>query len=62
MEELISLSDLKEAGICTNSKTLLDALNSIKQAFADQDFLDCLKAVGVNNWEGYAEACEMYEE
>lgn len=25
-------------------------------------FLDCLKAAGVDNWEGYEEAQVMYEE
>ena len=26
----------------------------------DSDFLDCLKSVGVDNWDGYDEAREMY--
>lgn len=25
-------------------------------------FLNCLDAAGVDNWPGYADACEMYEE
>lgn len=25
-------------------------------------FLNCLEAVGVDNWEGYGDAWEMYEE
>jgi len=27
----------------------------------DQAFLHCLKAAGVDNWEGYSEALEMME-
>ena len=26
------------------------------------DFLECLLACGVDNWEGYGEAQEMYDE
>ena len=26
----------------------------------DSDFLDCLKSAGVDNWDGYDEAREMY--
>lgn len=26
----------------------------------DSDFLDCLKAIGVDNWDGYCEAQEMF--
>lgn len=28
----------------------------------DSDFLDCLLACGVDNWQGYDDAVEMYEE
>jgi hypothetical protein len=29
---------------------------------ADQEFLSCLEAAGVDNWSGYDEAVEMYNE
>lgn len=35
---------------------LKEAYESFKE---DSDFLDCLKACGVDNWCGYDEACEM---
>lgn len=28
----------------------------------DQDFLLCLQGCGVDNWEGYGDAVEMFEE
>lgn len=28
----------------------------------EQDFLNCLRAAGVDNWEGYSEAIEMMED
>lgn len=28
----------------------------------DSDFLDCLQACGVDNWEGYSLARQMYNE
>ena len=27
----------------------------------NEDFLECLEACGVDNWPGYADACEMAE-
>jgi hypothetical protein len=26
------------------------------------NFLNCLRQAGVDNWEGYSDACEMYAE
>jgi hypothetical protein len=28
----------------------------------DSDFLSCLQCCGVDNWEGYSDAQEMYDE
>jgi hypothetical protein len=28
----------------------------------DSDFLDCLRACGVDNWNGYSDARQMYNE
>lgn len=28
----------------------------------DQRFLECLQAIGVDNWDGYDEACKMFRE
>lgn len=25
-------------------------------------FLDCLNALGIDNWEGYQDACDMHDE
>jgi len=36
-------------------------LEKIKGVEEDSDFLDCLNAAGVDNWGGYAEAQEMYD-
>lgn len=33
-----------------------------EQLLEDSSFLQCLEAVGVDNWEGYEEAREMYKE
>ena len=37
--------------------------SDLVRKYADSDiFLDCLKACGVDNWDGYALAQEMYDE
>lgn len=36
--------------------------SAYKQLLADSKFLDALRAAGVDNWEGYSEACQMMEE
>lgn len=52
-------------------KSLTDALNILDgyslvstdlliQLKDDSDFLECLKAMGVDNWDGYDEAKEMF--
>lgn len=33
-----------------------------EELVANSNFLECLKAAGVDNWEGYEEAQAMYEE
>ena len=38
------------------SKKLFDQLQK------DSAFLDCLRAAGVDNWDGYSEAWKMYDE
>jgi len=30
------------------------------QLVDDSNFLDCLKACGVNNWDGYSQAYQMF--
>ena len=52
-------------------KSLTEALNTLNgyslirtdtltQLIDDSDFLECLKTVGVDNWDGYDEAKEMF--
>ena len=52
-------------------KSLTEALNildgyslirtdTLTQLIDDSDFLGCLKTVGVDNWDGYDEAKEMF--
>lgn len=38
--------------------TLKEYNNLLNQA----EFLNCLEACGVDNWDGYGDACEMMEE
>lgn len=33
-----------------------------EELLADSEFLACLEACGVDNWEGYSDAAEMLEE
>jgi hypothetical protein len=33
-----------------------------KQFLKDSNFLGCLESFGVDNWEGYGEAQELYEQ
>jgi hypothetical protein len=44
------------AATITISKKLYDKL------LEDSDFLDCLRACGVDNWNGYSDARQMYNE
>jgi len=36
--------------------------DQIKQLLDDSIFLECLREAGVDNWEGYDEACRLYRE
>jgi hypothetical protein len=42
-------------GVVTISTTLYESL------MQDQDFLACLEAVGVDNWDGYETACQLHD-
>lgn len=46
----------KEPATITISKKFFEKL------VEDSDFLDCLQACGVDNWEGYSLARQMYNE
>jgi len=35
--------------------------NDIKQLIEDSQFLECLVAAGVDNWDGYGDAQEMLD-
>ena len=37
-----------------------DLTNKLLKAQEDADFLECLKACGVDNWGGYADAVGMF--
>jgi len=45
-----------EEEMITITKRQYDAL------LDESAFLDCLRACGVDNWEGYSDACEMMSE
>jgi hypothetical protein len=49
-----TLTEMEEE--ITITKKLYDKLRE------DSDFLSCLEACGVDNWQGYEEAQEMLEE
>ena len=48
----------------------LEGYNEARQEFQkdkerleeDSNFLSCLEACGVDNWEGYDDACEIFED
>jgi hypothetical protein len=46
----------KESATITISKKFFEEL------VEDSDFLDCLRACGVDNWNGYSDARQMYNE
>jgi len=37
-----------------------DLTNKLLKAQEDADFLECLKACGVDNWSGYGDAVDMF--
>jgi len=47
----------------SQSKDRVDALTKeVRHLTKRDDFLSCLECMGVDNWQGYGEAQEMYEE
>lgn len=46
---------------CSSGCELIDP-EELKQLRLDRDFLECLKACGVDNWEGWDYAWEMFHE
>lgn len=44
-----------------SKETITILTSAYKQLVKDSHFLDALHACGVDNWEGYAEACQMME-
>lgn len=45
-----------------NDPTITVDKKLFERVVEDSDFLDCLKACGVDNWEGYSLAVQMYNE
>lgn len=54
-EQLIARRPFKE-GVVELAEAELDTLTN------DSNFLNCLEGAGVDNWEGYSEACDQYRE
>lgn len=46
----------------TGDNEVVIAKTALTQLEDDSDKLDCLKACGVDNWQGYDDAMEMYRE
>lgn len=45
------------------SEETVTILKSVyKRLLQDSHFLDALRSCGVDNWEGYSDACQMVEE
>jgi hypothetical protein len=56
---LLFLSLQKQQYMSVNMVSVRE--DEYNQLLEDQAFLDCLKAAGVDNWEGYSAACEMFD-
>jgi len=41
--------------------TVTISISEYEQLQKDSEFLDCLRAIGVDNWEGYSEACRIID-
>lgn len=54
-------TSLQEALTSLEGYSLIKTTQLIQLA-DDSDFLDCLKAAGVDNWDGYGLAQEMYND
>ncbi|EOO11307.1 hypothetical protein [Bacillus cereus] len=57
-EELVELYKENKG----NVKTATISKGEYEGLLESQHFLNCLEAMGVDNWEGYGDACEMSEE
>lgn len=40
----------------------LPSPSELREMIDDVVFLECLREAGVDNWEGYDEACRLYRE
>lgn len=45
----------------TDHETVTISKEHYDELIEDQAFLSCLQAAGVDNWDGYSEAQEMYQ-
>ena len=43
-------------------ETIAVEKNEYERLKNDQAFLECLRSQGVDNWEGYSEACKEFNE
>lgn len=52
----------KEVARMPKEKMVTIPLSTYKELLEDSEFLECLKACGVDNWGGWDEACQMLRE
>lgn len=45
-----------------SEKTITITVSEYNSLVKDSEFLSCLEACGVDNWNGYGDACKMLEE
>lgn len=44
------------------NETVTISIEEYEQLLDSAHFLECLQAMGVDNWQGYDDACKMYQE
>jgi len=44
------------------SEHITITMEEYEELIEDQEFLHCLRAAGVDNWDGYDEAIKMFQE
>ena len=57
MMELLKLKNMNIKDL----ETITISMNEYKSLVHDSEFLDCLSACGVDDWEGYEHAQEMMD-
>jgi len=62
MENMESISSCKSKKLPTDDQTVTIGAIEYSELLNDSELLECLRSCGVDNWEGWGDAMELFEE